>query len=241
MFKLYLLVLVRVDITPPVPGYAVDGFDLEANTAFSSETATKGVSWDNFTDLESGIEKYLVSVYFNDARVKTFGPTEDTLMTDHSLSMDHNDRVQFEVKSFNKAGLSVAVKTDGFSVDHTPPTLVLIQDNLFGNNFQTDDSLLKLRWQFQDTESGIQEYRYTVFETINGLKQQIWPTTAPYLSISPSLSTQSTEVDYTKQLVSGATYSVHVTAINQAQLFTSHESHGVTIDPSPPVMLKVSQ
>lgn len=231
--------LVLVDTTSPIPGYALDGSNLKKDLIFSSETATKTVSWDNFTDPESGIDNYVVSIYINDARVKTFNPTEHTYLVDNSISMQHGDTVHFKIKSFNKAGLAVAVKTNGFTVDHTPPNLVFIEDNNLRLNYQIDDSKLTLRWQYQDKESGIKEYRYSVFELMHGIKKRVWPKTAMYLSIQPNLTSQPTETYYTEKLVSGATYSVHVTAINQAQMSTTHESNGVTIDPTQPIMLRV--
>lgn len=232
-------ILVLVDTTPPIPGYAVDGSNLKKDLVFSSKTATKTVSWNNFTDPESGIDNYVVSIYINNARVKTFNATNHTHLTDNSVSMQHGDTVHFRIESFNKAGLAVAVKTDGFTVDHTPPNLVFIEDNNLRLSYQIDDSSLTLRWQYQDKESGIKEYRYSVFELMHGIKKRVWPKTSMYISIPPSLTSQPTEIYYTEKLVSSATYSVHVTAINQAQLSTAHESNGVTIDPTPPIMLKV--
>lgn len=231
-----------VDITPPVPGYAVDGSDLSKDISFSSETATKLVTWDNFTDPESGIEKYSVSVYINDAKTKTFDPTKETTFIDHSVGMDHMDVVYFEVESFNRAGLSVSVRTDGYLIDHTPPTLITIEDNLYGKRYQTDDNLLQLRWQFRDSESGIREYRYSVFEHLHGMKKRIWPKIDKYLTIIPKSKSELIELDFDKQhLTTGAKYSVHVTAINQAHLSTAHESEGVTIDPTPPIIFKVKE
>lgn len=55
--------LVLVDTTPPIPGYAVDGSNLKKDLVFSSEISTKIVSWNNFTDPESGIDNYVVSIY----------------------------------------------------------------------------------------------------------------------------------------------------------------------------------
>lgn len=153
--------------------------------------------------------------------------------------MDHNDEVHFEVESFNKAGLSVAVSTDGFTIDHTPPNLVVIQDNLNGARYQTNDSLLNLRWRFNDNESGIKEYRYTVFELMYGIKKKVWPKTTTYFKISPRFMSQRIDLDLFERLIPGATYSVKVTAINHAQLSKVHESNGVTIDPTPPIMIEV--
>jgi hypothetical protein len=230
-----------VDTTPPVPGYAVDGSDLSEDISFSSETATKHVAWDNFTDPESDIEKYSVSVYINDAKTKTFDATKETELVDHSVSMDHKDVVYFDVESFNKAGLSITVRTDGYLIDHTPPAMISIEDTMNGKRYQTNDNLLQLRWQFRDSESGIREYRYAIFEYFHGMKKRIWPKIDKYLTIIPKSNSEPTELDFDKQhLMTGAKYSVHVTAVNNAHLSTAHESEGVTIDPTPPHIFKVN-
>ncbi|XP_061168901.1 uncharacterized protein LOC133178169 [Saccostrea echinata] len=230
---------VLIDTTPPLSGYAVDGPDLSEDISFSSETATKFVTWDNFSDPESGIEKYAVTVYINDAKIKTFESTKETTFVDHSISMDHKDKVHFQVDSFNKAGLSENIITDGYIIDHTPPNLIFIQDNIHKRRYQTNENLLNLRWQFEDEESGIKEYRYAVLESLHGMKKRIWPKTETFLTAFPNSSMGTTAIDLNKHLLIGATYSVHVIAINVAHLSTAHESEGVTIDPTPPIMVKV--
>ncbi|XP_061168902.1 uncharacterized protein LOC133178171 [Saccostrea echinata] len=230
---------VLVDTTPPLSSYAVDGPDLSEDISFSSETATKIVTWDNFTDPESGVEKYTVTVYINDAKIKTFDASIKTTFEDHSISMDHKDKVHFQVDSFNKAGLSENVLTDGFIVDHTPPNLIFILDNIHQRRYQTYDNFLNLRWQFEDEESGIKEYRYAVLESLHGMKKRFWPKTEMYVTVFPNSSIGTTAIDLDKHLLTGATYSVHVAAINVAHLSTEHESEGVTIDPTPPIMSKV--
>ena len=237
--KFILLISVLVDITPPIPGFTVDGLDLTEDISFSSETATKSVSWDNFTDPESGIDRYQVSMYKNNEKVKTFASTTETNFTDHSVSMDHEDKIMFEVETFNRAGLSISQKTDGYTIDHTPPNLVFIQDNVQRKQYQIDDGLLNLQWEFHDSESGIKEYRYSVFQSIHGLKRRFWPITSNYISILQTLGSPFRNVNITKPLLLGAKYTVHVTAINEAKLSTSHESNGVTVDSTPPLMEKV--
>ena len=134
--KYIFLTLVLIDITPPIPGSTVDGLNLAKDISFSSEMATKSVSWENFTDLESGIDRYQVTLYKNNEKVKTFASTTETHFTDHSVSMDHEDKIMFEVETFNRAGLSISQKTDGYTIDHTPPNLVFIQEMCKENNIR---------------------------------------------------------------------------------------------------------
>ena len=51
---------VMVDLTPPTEGFVTDGQDKNDDVMFSSQAAMFAAHWDNFTDLESGIENYEV-------------------------------------------------------------------------------------------------------------------------------------------------------------------------------------
>ena len=53
--------------------------------------------------------------------------------------------------------------TDGVLVDHTPPELIDIgTENR--TRYQQRDDVLHLVWDFQDPESGIEQYRCVVFQ-----------------------------------------------------------------------------
>ena len=57
--------------------------------------------------------------------------------------------------------------SDGVLVDHTPPELISITTVQQGR-YQMQDDHLDFRWEFRDPESGIAEYRCTVFERHQG-------------------------------------------------------------------------
>ena len=53
-----------VDLTPPVQGSVYDGlFPGPADLEFSSKPATVSAQWQGFSDPESGIEDYQVTIY----------------------------------------------------------------------------------------------------------------------------------------------------------------------------------
>ena len=55
---------VHIDLTPPVPGSVYDGREEgPTDVVFSSESATVSSQWEGFTDPESGITEYKVSVF----------------------------------------------------------------------------------------------------------------------------------------------------------------------------------
>lgn len=51
---------------------------------------------------------------------------ENMLMIDYFVSMEYDDKVRFEVESFNKVGFFVVVSMDGFIIDYILLNLVFI-------------------------------------------------------------------------------------------------------------------
>lgn len=97
-------------------------------------------------------------------------------------------------------------------------------------------------YEFEDPESGIQEYRTVIYETKFGLKQKFWPPNDHY-NISKPSSPYNGKVKTTVEnllMNDGALYTLHVTALNGALLASSHETNGITIDTSPPQAPKVN-
>lgn len=230
-----------VDLTPPLPGWIKDGKTKPKDIAYSSESATKNCFWGNFTDPESDIAGYEVSVYINSEFIKTFGVNTHKEFVDLSISMKHLDTVDFSLKGTNGAGLSVEVKSDGFLVDHTPPNMDYLLDTPDGSKYQSSKEQLNIKWKFDDTDSGIKEYRYFINQMMHGTKSRFWPQQEQFVTAIPLSPFQSSmkEEMIGLGLTDGAKYSLHVTAINGALMSTSHESEGVIVDTSPPVMTKV--
>ena len=55
---------VIVDLTPPVSGIIVDGNETDfTNVQFSSEPASVKAQWADYSDPESGIRDYKITVY----------------------------------------------------------------------------------------------------------------------------------------------------------------------------------
>ena len=238
-----------VDITPPLPGWVNDGVEPLRDVQYSAESATKRCNWNNFTDPESGIEKYEVKVTISNEdnhyqHEKSFGIKDAISFTDHSMPMKHNDFVNFDVEAVNGAGLTVKNRSDGFKVDHTPPEMEFIRDTNTGQRYQSDATSLLLNWKFYDLESGIKEYRYFVFQMSQGMKTKFWPPSEKYRTMNLTRPFDGTTVRERLRGLSmqtGIKYSVHVTALNQATMASTHESQGVIIDTTPPRLQEVGE
>ena len=86
---------VKVDMTDPVPGVVTDGQEEDNDISFSSDTASCYSHWRNFTDIESNIDMYKVTVNVNDEPQKSFELSGDVeYFEDHSLHFEHGDEVQ---------------------------------------------------------------------------------------------------------------------------------------------------
>ncbi|XP_013400547.1 uncharacterized protein LOC106166509 [Lingula anatina] len=231
---------ILIDLTTPVAGWAVDGLNLNQNIDFSAETATVSSAWDGFYDPESGIDHYEVIVIVNNEEVDFATLKKDQHFEEHTFSLEHGDTVKTIVRGKNGAGQMSAVTTDGYFVDLTPPVLNFISQSEEGLLYQSSDSYIYARWQYDDQESGILEYRVTVFQSYHGQKQRFWP----YDQRDKSYTMEDGEKQFifnksSLKLDNGAKYSLHVTAINRALLSANYETKGVTVDTTPPVIKDV--
>ncbi|WAR20850.1 CRB-like protein [Mya arenaria] len=227
---------VLVDTTPPLAGSVADGKRGHPAQKYSSETVSKFANWHGFHDPESGIQNYRVDVFINNEHKQSFETGTEDQFEDHTISMEHRDNVNFKVHGVNGADLEVDADSNGFQVDLTPPIMTEISDNDNGQSYQSDNTYLSLKWNFQDEESGISLYRVTIYESIFGNKQKNWPQTEQYNETKP-VSPYNGRIHIVLDNLSlkdGHKYSLHVSALNGAKLSTSHETQGCTIDTTPP-------
>ena len=233
---------VLVDVTPPLPGFVVDGNvkDIQDQN-YTSETVTKHCHWNGYFDPESGIDNYKVDVYINNELKDTFDVGQKEYFEDKTISLEHGDDVHFSVHGINGAGLGKAADSNGFIVDHTPPIMTELSDTNTGSLYQSQKSTMHLKWNFRDEESGIKEYRTVIYETKAGVKQRFWPNHSPYNLTNPSSKFSGRMLVTLDQLnmKDGGRYSLHVTSVNGALLSTAHESIGVTVDTTKPNKPKV--
>ncbi|KAK7496755.1 hypothetical protein BaRGS_00011964, partial [Batillaria attramentaria] len=230
-----------VDVTPPIPGNVSDGDDINNDIDFTSETATITTTWSDFRDPESGLTPYSLSVSINQQLDKVFTDINAETFTDHSFSFQHGDTVVAELTATNRAGGLVSVPSDGMLVDHTPPDLLSISTKN-QTQYQQRDDVLHFIWQFKDPESGVAEYRCVIYKLHQGRKSKFWPAVTDFYSIRLNTTSSSHGELHLDglSLENGAEYSLAVTALNRAKMATAEESNGVTVDTTPPRILKVS-
>ncbi|XP_033637389.1 uncharacterized protein LOC117298318 isoform X2 [Asterias rubens] len=244
---------VTVDLTPPVQGSVYDGLlpgptDLE----FSSKPATVSAQWQGFSDPESGIEDYQVTVYrkhsdsenaTNDFEViheaESVG-NDVSLIEWHHFHLHHKDQVYVNLRTINQAVNHIDTPTNGFLVDLTPPMLRSLGDGLVVGqdaDFQTHSDSLAVHWSYFDDESGIALFELAIYEMRHGKKRKIFPADLDPNSFEPLLDvTTESHVQSGLSLRAGAIYITRIKARNQAKLIASHETSGIRVDPTPPVM-----
>lgn len=198
----------------------------------------------NFSDPESGIEAYSVDVKINGNVVETFNVGTADDFTDYSLSFNHGDSISVRLITTNGAGMSTVVESDGFVVDMTGPDVQYVRETNTGSQYQSDTHALNLQWFFTDVESGMRDYKYTVFAHKRGNTIPIYPLNKDFEIIQDSSEGdekgQPVSVTINQTLSSGTRYTVKVSAINNAGMPTSQESTGVMVDMTPPQIVKVS-
>ncbi|XP_070204336.1 uncharacterized protein [Littorina saxatilis] len=232
---------VLVDLTPPIAGRVVDGDDINNDVDYTSEAASIAAAWEGFSDPETGIDSYTLSVFVNDVLKHTDSDIHDEQFVDHSLSLKHGDTAHVEVTSFNKAGSDVKVTSDGQTVDHTPPELIRI-GTAHMSAFQNDATSLDFVWEFRDSESWVKEHRYSVYQRLRGAETLFWPKGADHQVIRVDPAAENSTEDLQLQslsLVNGASYVLQVTAVNRAKMSATARSQRVTIDTTPPVVEKI--
>ncbi|XP_070573675.1 uncharacterized protein [Ptychodera flava] len=106
---------VLYDETPPESGWIKDGEDTEKDMIYSPLASTVSANWDDFSDPESGIDNYVISIW------KT-NPSEGSQSTEnihdreslpagtrsikwHHFHLHHGDNVYTEIEAVNKAVL----------------------------------------------------------------------------------------------------------------------------------------
>jgi hypothetical protein len=145
------------------------------------------------------------------------------------------------ITAVNGAGMPTVISSDGFRIDQTPAIVKYLHDNIDGNKrYQSDDSKLRFRWDFEDQESGIRDYQYTIYQHQHGGKTPLWPDNRDHetSTVDGVDTARDVTVDHLS-LINGAKYTVHVTAHNGALMPTIQESEGIVIDTTPPVIKKV--
>ena len=223
---------VLVDFTLPVFSEPVrDGGDPSKDLSYTSESLLKA-TWiceDPQTNLSS------IEIAFG------LQPGEADVMNFTSLQVPQmsfitNQKLQLGYRYFstvrctNKVGLTALSFSDGVMYDDSPPDLVYVKDG----DYQGSNRTLVTTFKFADAESGIQSYRVQVWERGS-------PSTASdeYGTFTYAGNVTRATLRLYKELISGKTYYVNVSAVNGVGLETTEQSDGFVVDMTPPVCSQV--
>ncbi|CAH1239174.1 HEG1 [Branchiostoma lanceolatum] len=243
---------VLFDATPPVEGSLRDGLEPDSDLQFSSEPSTVSANWDGYSDPESGIGDYAVTVQrtssFGGNRThsqeiiheKTSTGPDATQINWHKFHLHHGDHVSVHLDATNQAIDSTVTSSDGFVIDLTKPVMVHLGDGAEPGEdraFSADASRISANWIFEDAESGIEKYMITVYTKAAGTKRQIYPEREQNVEIDGNQNKWTSPAHL--NLINGALYYVRVAAVNGAGAATVHETNGVIVDTSPPGMVNV--
>ncbi|XP_078616233.1 uncharacterized protein LOC144884654 [Branchiostoma floridae x Branchiostoma japonicum] len=244
---------VLFDATPPVEGTLRDGLEPDSDLAFSSEPSTVSANWDGYSDPESGIGDYAVTVQRTHSlegnrthsseiiHEKTSVGPDASHINWHKFHLHHGDHVSVQLETTNQAMGSTVTSSDGFIMDLTKPVMVHLGDGAEPGEdraYSADASRISANWIFEDQESGIEMYLITVFRKTVGAKRQIYPEREQHVEIDGRENTWASPPHLS--LIDGAQYIVRVAAVNGAGATTVHETNGVIVDTSPPEMLHVN-
>ncbi|ESO82597.1 hypothetical protein LOTGIDRAFT_236952 [Lottia gigantea] len=237
---------VTVDLTIPVTGEVVDGIkpnmeDIE----FSAATATISGQWKGQYDPESSIKSYEIQIL----RAKNISQDFEVLRDWHELDNDtqsiewhnfhlhHRDNVKLKLRTTNGALGRIVEETDGYVVDLTPPSLIYLNDGgqqTKDIDYQSSKDSISVNYKFIDEESGIDHYKYQVYQLFQGSKHQIYPADGEWIDVKDA-TTDNVKVT-SIALKNGARYSVRMSAVNKANAVATFDTNGFLLDDTPPEM-----
>ena len=220
------------DDTPPDLIYVQDG-------KYQYSTRNLTVEF-KFADSESGVKEYAVKVFSSveDAYGSfSFNGSVSTAALILAKDLDGGRRYFVNVTAVNGVGLETTVKSDGFTVDTSPPVCLHVWDGQ--GDLQQDlkyapsSSKLSISWLCYDNESPILRYRFSVKNLRTSeyaipfytLKTPVNSTGSAIITGGGRIST-----DYKE----GETYVVGIEVLNALGLSSVNWTDGVIIDSSPP-------
>ncbi|XP_076468275.1 uncharacterized protein LOC143299060 [Babylonia areolata] len=220
---------VTVDLTSPQPGTVwVDGL---LNGLYQTSGRALPVRWSGFSDIEelgqsahhSGLLSYQLAVGSVRGGQEVYKFHDVGLVnsvTLHSLRMQDGHLYYVTVQAQDHVGRTVAVSSEGFVVDTTPP-LVTSDHFHFPRPFITSVSAFSLCWtdMFTDQDSGVDHYLVSLGsrpghdDLMKGRK------------VTDDCGEFHTDVT----MLNGHAYYVTITAVNRAALRTAKVSRPVVV------------
>ena len=251
---------VRVDSTKPLKGVPFDSKTPGLDREWTSQGHVVDATWLNFTDPESDVVDYTVSVGDKEDPKRFFkgsvGCGDGTGFFDHMPSVrcptsqfqrsdfhniKHGMTYFIAVEGMNGAHDVVSASTNGVTVDTTPPILLTLGDgNIAGRDldYTAAPTSYTINFDFEDLESGVAGYQWAVFESLTPtVGEQIYP--APdqgYAALTAEEANAGKVTAFNLKLITGVHYFAKLIASNAAGLDAKYETDGAVVDLTPPTM-----
>ncbi|KAI8516746.1 hypothetical protein Bbelb_053270, partial [Branchiostoma belcheri] len=177
-----------VDMTKPVMVHLGDGAEPGQDREFSADSSRISANW-IYEDPESGIEKYLVTVFRKTVGAKgkfilrgqeenvRIDGRQNTWTSPAHLNLVDGAQYLVRVAAVNGAGAATVHETDGVIVDTSPPDMVNVKIGVTageaeeledGYVLHTDLQGIQAAWLATDFESGVVSYWAAVGTTPGG-------------------------------------------------------------------------
>ena len=214
------------DYTPPQGGRILLTSYTGTEKIYFNSNEDLRLSWFDFEDLESGLEKFEISVKRSNTTMLNYTLNSNQAKFDILLnSLSPGTAYTVVLKAINYVGLKTRVVSKPFTIDNTPPLYTGREDALPRRHFQSDCDTLAVAWErFADSESPVEFY-------------EIGIGTQPLLDNVHKFTRTALRTDFelkSLNLQEHQTYCVSVKAHNAAGLVTSLYLEVVVIDKTPP-------
>ena len=237
---------VIIDATPPFLDYINDGDSAYQDADYIGLGSHVTANW-KFTDAESHVTGYQISVYQKENGIRVIGPSaaprngRSTKIALRGDELKHGQKYAFSVTARNGAGLNITGVSNGFVVDRSAPVCSNVYDTTLDGtktNFVGQIRKLMVHFDCSDTETGISSYHFAIkdFKT----SQYILPFhKIKGISALSSLVVVDGAGKRILELQNGGRYQVGLRATNNVNLSREYWTPGVTVDTTPPVFSKV--
>eukprot|EP00058_Branchiostoma_floridae_P003025 XP_002588513.1 hypothetical protein BRAFLDRAFT_79466 [Branchiostoma floridae] len=197
---------VLFDATPPVEGTLRDGLEPDSDLAFSSEPSTVSANWDGYSDPESGIGDYAVTVQ----RTHSLGDGE------YHITVRAINNVEF-----GGAMATTVCHTTPYVIDNTPPFV----HHVHSVEYDETDFSITAEYNVSDPLSNIREIDFGLGRSKRDVHMMDWYRHG---------NTTHTSVNF--HIPDGVPAWVKVRAINNVDLReVGHADQPVLVDTSPPI------